>query len=300
MSTNATGSAAGESVMSDERARRHRRQTARHDRPRRPAWAEERARDHREVERRAPEPGLERGPVRARPAGRGREEHRRRRGRADRRRHAVRDGEARPAQRPRRQDRGLGAPLDARERGEREHAAAERDGRARGVDAGQAVHEQRDARRDGYGAGEVEPLARTVRPALHQEARREHDSSCAQRQVDEEHRRPPERLHEHSADQPAGRAAGRLPRPSTTRPRAGAPQARRTSRRAARTRRAPRSPPRSPATARAATSAIPDGASAQASDAPPNTISPTRNSRRRPNRSAARPAATSRPPNVSA
>ena len=55
-----------------------------------------------------------------------------------------------------------------------------------------------------------------------------------------------------------------------------------------------------PCTARAATSAVPDGASPQASDAPPNTISPTWNSRRRPNRSAARPAATSRPPNVNA
>ena len=54
-----------------------------------------------------------------------------------------------------------------------------------------------------------------------------------------------------------------------------------------------------PCTARAPTSAAADGANAQASDAAPNTASPTRNIRRRPAMSPARPVATSRPPNVS-
>jgi hypothetical protein len=54
-----------------------------------------------------------------------------------------------------------------------------------------------------------------------------------------------------------------------------------------------------PWTARAATSAAAEGASAHASDAAANTSSPARNARRRPERSATRPASRSPPPKVS-
>ena len=100
-----------------EQGERARRPPSRGRRPSRRGGRGRRVGDHREVERHAPEARFERRPVAAPPAGRGP------RGTSPawwwrpspaprRSRH-----EPRPAQRPRRQDRGLGAALDARERG---------------------------------------------------------------------------------------------------------------------------------------------------------------------------------------
>ena len=86
-----------------------------------------------------------------------------------------------------------------------------------GLGSGEREHQQRQSGGHGQRAGNVEPPAFAAR-RLGEHARGGERSRRAQRDVDEEHRRPPERLDEHAAQHPPrGAAAGRRGRPPADR-----------------------------------------------------------------------------------
>ena len=179
------------------------------------ARAEERARDDRDVQRRAPEARLERGAPHLLLLVQQREEHRRRRRPGEGGGGDGRRDEAGPADRPRRQDRVRRPPLHDDEAGQRHRAGAQRRERHRVRDAArlderEAEHGQCEPDRHGDRAAEVERRPRAA--ALLEHACDQRHGHEAERHVDEEDGSPAERLGEHAAEHPARGAAARCRR----------------------------------------------------------------------------------------
>ena len=129
---------------------------------------------------------------------------------------AARLAPARPSARSSdaREQRVGRARLDAGEEGEQERAGGEAAGRERGAHAvdlrpGEAEDDEGKAGRQRRGARDVEAPALAPGARLGHQQRREGDRGGADRDVHEEHPRPPGLLGDHAAEQPPGRAAAR-------------------------------------------------------------------------------------------